>query len=117
MTRIYQTITSASILVPENLHELVRGQEQSFVRELEPLVQKQSATLDMRQVERIDAAGIAALITLYSTACTAGHKFTLVNASHRVREILAVVGLDRILISNDADPCPQGVPCYETTAA
>ena len=117
MTRIFQTISNTPILVPGNLHELVRGQEQIFVKELEPVVRKQSATLDMRQVERIDAAGIAALITLYSTACASGHNFTLVNASHRVQEILALVGLDRILISRNADPCPEGVPCYETTAA
>ena len=117
MTRNFQTVMHNTILVPENLHELVRGHEQNFVRDLEPVVRKQSAILDMRQVERIDATGIAALITLYGTACAAGHNFTLVNTSHRVEEILALVGLDRILLAQDSIPCPQGEPCYETTAA
>lgn len=117
MTRNYETLTNAPILVPENLHELVRGHEQIFVRELEPVVREQSVILDMRQVERIDAAGIAALITLYGTACTTGHNFALVNTSHRVEEILALVGLDRILIAQDATPCPEDDPCYEMPAA
>ncbi len=117
MTRNYQTATNAPILVPENLQELVRGHEQIFVRELEPVVRAQSVILDMQQVERIDAAGIAALITLYGTACATGHDFALVNISHRVQEILALVGLDRILIAQDAMPCPQGDPCYEMPAA
>jgi anti-anti-sigma factor len=120
MTRIYQNVNEAPVTVQGNLHELVRGQEQQLLKYLEPVVRQQSVTLDMRHIERIDAAGIAALISLYADACAAGHQFAIVNASHRVAEILELVGLDRILISQNAQnviPCPEGVPCFEMPAA
>jgi anti-anti-sigma factor len=117
MTRIYQTVADTPIPVPGNLHELVRGQEQRLLKDLEPVVREHSVTLDMRQIERIDAAGIAALISLYGSAHASGHEFAIVNASHRVAEILAIVGLDRILISHNAAPCPQNTSCYEMPAA
>jgi len=116
MTRIHQTVIESPVALPGNLHELVRGQEHRLLNDLEPVVRQHSVTLDMRQIERIDAAGIAALISLYGTAHAAGHDFTIVNASHRVDEILQIVGLDRILISHE-NPCPQGEPCYEMPAA
>jgi anti-anti-sigma factor len=84
------------------LTELVRGQDQTLVERLEPLVLQQSIELNLDAVERIDAAGIAALVTLYATACQAGHSFTLSNVSPRVAKILALVGLDRILLSPNA---------------
>ena len=117
MTCIYHSVVNKSVTVPGNLHELVRGQEQQLLNDLEPVVDKRSVTLDMRQVERIDAAGIAALISLYGAAHAAGHDFAVVNASPRIAEILQIVGLDRILISREAAPCPQGEPSYEMPAA
>jgi anti-anti-sigma factor len=121
MTRNYQSVVEAPVAVPGNLHELVRGQEQRLLRELEPVVRHQSITLDLRQIERIDAAGISLLISLYGAAHSAGNEFAIVNASTRVAEILEIVGLDRILISHDAAPqivpCPQGANCYEMPAA
>jgi len=117
MTCIYHSVVNKSVTVPGNLHELVRGQEQQLLKDLEPVVDKRSVTLDMRQVERIDAAGIAALISLYGAAHAAGHDFAIVNASPRIAEILQIVGLDRILISREAAPCPQAEPSYEMPAA
>ena len=121
MTRNYQSVVEPQLAVPGNLHELVRGQEQRLLKELEPVVRQSSVTLDMRQIERIDAAGISLLISLYGVAHTAGHEFAIVNASARVAEILEIVGLDRILISHDGAvdivPCPQGANCYEMPAA
>jgi anti-anti-sigma factor len=106
------------------LHELVRGQERELVERLTPLVRSQSVTLDLARVERIDAAGIAALISLYGSAHAAGNEFMIVNACTRVAEILALVGLDRILISRDAIrsatsaiPGPQAEPCFAQPAA
>ena len=116
MTRNYQSVAESSIKVSGNFHELVRGQEHRLLNQLEPIVRQHSVTLDMRQIERIDAAGIAALISLYGAAHAAGHEFTIINASHRVDEILQIVGLDRILISRAVNPCPQE-PCYEMPAA
>jgi len=117
MTRNYQSVVESKIAFPGNLHELVRGQEQRLLKELEPVVRNTSLTLDMRPIERIDAAGISSLISLYGAAHAAGHQFAIVNASARVAEILQIVGLDRILISRIQDPCPQGEPCYEMPAA
>ena len=84
------------------LTELVRGQDRALVERLEPLVLQQSIEVNLNAVERIDAAGIAALVTLYATACQAGHTFTLSNVSPRVAKILTLVGLDRILLSPNA---------------
>ncbi len=82
--------------------ELVRGQEEEFLMELQPLVRRGPVRLDLSRTERIDAAGVAALISLYCDACQAGHEFIIVNPSRHVAQILALVGLDRILVSHDA---------------
>lgn len=116
MTRNYQNVMDTTVAVPGNLHELVRGQELQLLKALEPAVRNHSVTLDMRQIERIDAAGISSLISLYGAAHAAGHEFAIVNASHRVAEILQIVGLDRILISPEAGSTPQSDLCCETAA-
>jgi anti-anti-sigma factor len=120
MTSNYQNLMDRTIIIEGNLHELVRGEEQRLVKELQPIVRAQSVTLDMRNIERIDAAGIAVLISLYGEARMSGHEFTITHASHRVAEILELVGLDRILLSQNTQtviPCPQGENCYEMPAA
>lgn len=81
----------------ENM-ELVRGQEQGFLERLVPVVQRQSVLLDLESVERIDAAGLAALITLYCDASKSGHSFSVEHPRRHVRELLSVVGLDRVLL-------------------
>ena len=97
--------------------ELVRGYDQVLLNRVEPLVHRQSVELDLTAVERIDAAGIAALVTLYATACQAGHTFTISNVSSRVLRILTLVGLDRILMSQNAVQDSQSGPLLECTAA
>jgi len=104
------------LIAPGDLHELVRGQEHELVNRLTPVVREQNVTLDLNHVERIDAAGIAALISLYGAARCAGNDFSVVNAHAHVAEILTLVGLDRILICRDAVPCPQE-PCFAQPAA
>jgi anti-anti-sigma factor len=84
------------------LAELVRGNEQILLAQLSPLVRRQDMTLDLCAVERIDAAGIAALIALYAAAREAGYRFTVANPSPHVAEILTLVGLERILVSHNA---------------
>jgi anti-anti-sigma factor len=116
MSRNFHNVLDTPITVQGNLHELVRGQEQRLLTDLQPVVRQQSVTLDMRQIERIDAAGIAALISLYGEAHMSGHEFAIINASHRVVEILELVGLDRILIFGEPSRCPEQ-PCYEMPAA
>ncbi len=91
--------TNPSAIIPCESAELVKGQEHQLVARLESVVRSQSIVLDLDAVERIDAAGLAALITLYSDACKAGHSFTIARPSRHVREILQIVGLDRILVA------------------
>jgi anti-anti-sigma factor len=82
--------------------ELVRGEEQRLLERVLPLVGMNSVALDLSGVERIDAAGIGALIALYREACTAGHSFSVVHATPRVAGILEKVGLAKILVSPGA---------------
>jgi anti-anti-sigma factor len=97
--------------------ELVRGQDQDLLRRLSPLVRQRDVSLDLGNVERIDAAGIAALISLYGYARETGHTFTVENASPRVAEILTLVGLDRILLSHNAEIKSHSAVCCERPAA
>ena len=90
------------------LKELVRGSDRQLVEEMTPVVQRESVSLDLTCVERIDAAGIAALISLYRIADESGHRFSVSNAAPHVAELLALVGLDRILLSRNAKQVP---PC------
>ncbi len=83
------------------LHELVLGYERDLVARVAPLVRGQSIALDLAPIERVDAAGIAALVELYSIACESGHEFCILNAAPHVAEVLRVCGLDRILMSHN----------------
>jgi anti-anti-sigma factor len=89
------------------IHELVRGCEQDFINELRPLVQAHPVCLDLSSIDRIDAAGLTALICLARDAHRAGHQLAVVHPSHQVARILAVVGLDCVLISKDPEPPPR----------
>lgn len=102
---------------PAELHELVRGQDMHLLDHVEPLVHNSNVTLDMAEVERIDAAGITALVSLYRTARESGHRFRVTNVSARVGQILAVVGLDRYLVSHNAVRNSQYGPRMRRPAA
>jgi anti-anti-sigma factor len=104
------------IALPE-LTELVRGNEQQLLERLEPLVHRQNVTLDLAHIERIDAAGLAALITLYCDACKAGYRFAIVNPSHHVREILDIVGLDALLVSQNTEEVSYFGAQFQESAA
>ena len=93
----------AMVLMPCEPHELVRGQEQCLLERVAPAIASQDVTLDMRCVTRIDAAGIAALIALYRAAEKAGTRFVILHATPHVAAILALVGLDRILFSQEKE--------------
>jgi len=105
------------LLTHGGMTELVRGQDTELMQRLAPLVRERNVTLDLRDVARIDAAGIAALISLYGCARDAGHSFTVANATARVAEILALVGLDRILLSQNAEIKSHFEQCLERPAA
>jgi anti-anti-sigma factor len=96
------------------IFELVRGRETDLMERVLPLVRRQDVALDMAGVERVDAAGLAALISLYCEAAKCGRVFVLEQPSRHVREVLSVVGLDRILVADGAcqrsfEPRPEEV--------
>jgi anti-anti-sigma factor len=97
--------------------ELIRGENASLLERIEPLVRQSSVTLDLGGVERIDAAGITALLRLYRSARDSGHCFHLTNVPARVCHILQLVGLDRILVSHNAVSDSQFGPCPRRSAA
>jgi anti-anti-sigma factor len=97
--------------------ELVRGEDASLLARIEPLVRLRSVTLDLGGVERIDAAGITALVSLYRSARDAGHCFHVTNVPRRVARILKMVGLDRLLLSHNAVDGSQYDPCSQRSAA
>jgi anti-anti-sigma factor len=89
--------TAASAGQQPEVIELVLGREKELLAWLAPVVRRQSVTLDLSRVRRIDAAGVSALVFLYSVAQQAGHRFTVANLSPRVAEVLRLVGLEHIL--------------------
>jgi anti-anti-sigma factor len=97
--------------------ELVRGTDKQLIERLTPLVRQKHVVLDLAGVERIDAAGISALITLYCEACKAGQEFSVFNAAPRVHQILGLVGLDHILLTEGLDEEPAEPPALAQTAA
>ena len=92
------------------VRQLVRGREQEILEELQPLVERRSVRLDLGSIERIDAAGLAALVSLYCAACKAGHDFVVVNPPRHVARVLNIVGLDRVLVTNDSVDALPPVP-------
>lgn len=81
--------------------ELTRGNEQLLLEHLAARVRDEDVELDLEAVERIDAAGLSALIALYCDACNSGHRFTVTRPRRHVREILSIVGLDRLLLGEE----------------
>ncbi len=104
------------IAAPNGMTELVRGNDHCLVAQLEPLVRQHSVTLDLKGVDRIDAAGISALISLYGCAHDTGHGFRLCNVPARVAQILTLVGLDAILLPHAPGDSAREV-CMERSAA
>lgn len=96
--------------------ELVRGSECEVLDELLPRLKKESLALDLSGVDRIDAAGIAALIRLYCGASAAGTQFSVVAPSARVRAMLQTVGLETVLVA-DGSPRRAPLPCLQCPAA
>jgi anti-anti-sigma factor len=105
------------VVAPDHMTELVRGEEQCLLQRVAPLLRGKNVILDLNQIERIDAAGIAALISLYSTARNHGHLFSIKCVSPRVAEMLSLVGLDEILISHNAVFASQCEAAYQQPAA
>lgn len=109
--------TDLPLIAAGEITELVRGNENALLERFMPMVRRQCVTLNLEAVKRIDAAGLAALITVYCTARESGHDFTILNPSAHVAEILAVVGLDKILVAHDVGSFSEsGIPAEATAA-
>jgi anti-anti-sigma factor len=106
-----------TVRVASETTEIVRGQEDKFLGQLEPMVRTHSIELDMSQVERIDAAGIAALIRLYCDAVQAGRQFSVLNPQPHVHEIMSIVGIDRVLMAASSEGARGDALGMELSAA
>ncbi len=91
------------------VRELIRGHERELLDDLKPIVRRQSVCLDLSRTDRIDAAGLAALVSLYCEAGRAGHEFAVVNPQGRVARVLALVGLDRMVLRATPEEMPAGI--------
>jgi anti-anti-sigma factor len=109
-SRLNNSRPDSTIQFVSGVRQLVRGREPEILEELQPLVESRSVRLDLSGVERIDAAGLAALVSLYCAACKAGHDFAVVNPSRHVARILAIVGLDRILVTKASEGTSPAAP-------
>ena len=107
---------SSSIPLTE-FTELVRGNEQKLLHCVRPLVAHGDVTLDFRSIARIDAAGLAVLITLYNEAAKAGHRFAITNLSPHVEEIIDLVGLNAFLEARSTEKIPCFSAQLQQTAA
>jgi anti-anti-sigma factor len=121
MNTIMSPTNRLLVTAPADFNELVRGNEDRLMALLMPVVRERSAVLDLGCVRRIDAAGVAALISIYGAAHNAGNTFRVSNVTTHVAEILELVGLDHILVSQEmvqAPPSPPpSQPCVECPAA
>lgn len=117
MNPMMNQATEQVVSPPPEFTELVRGNEGQLMDILKPVIQNGSTVLDMSEVHRIDAAGIAALISLYGSSRNAGYSFRLCNVTPHVEEILKLVGLDHVLVSRDAVRSSINQQCYECPAA
>jgi len=89
---------NSSTQLVSGIRELIKGQEQALLEKLRPIVRRQSVRLDLSSTERIDAAGLAALVSLYRDARESGHDFAVVDPQRRVARVLKIVGLERMIV-------------------
>jgi anti-anti-sigma factor len=102
MNSVLERYATQKLTVQAGIRELVKGHDKPLTERVTPLVRTGDVILDCAGIERIDAAGIATLICLYGTAHEAGNSFYVSNITAHVKEILELVGLDRILVVQDA---------------
>jgi anti-anti-sigma factor len=87
---------AALVMCPSDLS---RGQENQLLSLVLPIIEDGSLLLDMSRVDSIDAGGIGTLVYLRQCANQSGASLAIINPSDRVREMLALVHLDGILLA------------------
>jgi len=80
--------------------DLTRGREARLLSLALPMIKRNGLVLDLSRVQSIDASGVGLLVFLRQCADRSGTQLVLVNPSARVREMLALVHLNQILLSN-----------------
>ena len=58
--------------------------------------------VDLCSVDKIDAAGVSALVFAYLSALSIGARFRLAAVPPRIQELLMVCGLDKVLEYSDS---------------
>jgi anti-anti-sigma factor len=117
MNTIMRRTNELLVTTPADFTELVRGTEDRLMCLMAPVVRERNTVLDLGRVRRIDAAGVAALISIYNSARNAGHTFQVHNVTPHVAEILRLVELDHILVSREEVPPPLAEACLQCPAA
>jgi anti-anti-sigma factor len=117
MNTIMSEANQYLVTAPADFTELVRGNEDRLLALMTPVVRMRNTVLDLGRILRIDAAGIAALISIYGAARNAGHTFQVRNVTPHVAEILKLVELDHILVTHEDFPPPIAEACLECPAA
>jgi anti-anti-sigma factor len=97
--------------------QLLRGGEQLLLASLLPIVARHNVALDLEQVERMDAAGISALVKLYGAAHKAGRSFRVLKPSRNVKGLLHTVRLESFLLSHNVNHGSHSGPLTRPTAA
>jgi anti-anti-sigma factor len=92
-------------IIPETRHilcprALVRGGEKDLFSQALPALDHGDVTLDMREVELIDAAGLGMLVILHHAAKQAGSRLAIANPRPRIHELLQLTRLDSILMDS-----------------
>lgn len=65
------------------------------VREVMDGVQT-SATVDFKELDYISSAGLGVLLGAQKRLSAAGHRLTLTNMNHHIREIFRIAGFDNV---------------------
>ena len=72
----------------------VNGQLKSLINEV---TSDQDIVLDMERVEKIDSAGLAALVSLLDAVEKTGHRLRIANMQSRVRTVAGLVRLHKVI--------------------
>jgi anti-anti-sigma factor len=84
---------------------IVAGEESAVLRSVVESQLTRDLTVDLAEVEAIDAAGIGALVGLQQWASANGRNITLANATRPVQKMMERTGLKSVLQVVDLPSC------------
>lgn len=107
---VEELLFADELLVHCTEEALVRGREQAMLAQLLPLVAANNVVLSLEQVQKIDAAGLGALVLLYGEARKVRRSFRLIKPSRIVKGLIRIVGLELVLSSHNVNQESQSGP-------